>query len=92
MIKHSLKSFVTQVRRFDLLSDEELASYNTFLQDINITVVSEKAQRIPGKEAVVSVSPKGESTILAEAEPEQLLVLVRYNIHRDFLEGLNDEQ
>lgn len=91
MIKHSLKSFVTQVRRFDLLSDEELASYNTFLQDINITVVNEKTQRIPGKDAVVSVSPKGETTILAPAEPEQLLVLVKYNIHRDLLEGKDNE-
>ncbi len=85
MIKHSLKNFVTQVKRFDLLSDEELSQYNEFLQDENHNVLRERTMRIPGKEAVVSTDKSGQATILEEAEEDQLIVLVTYSIHRDLL-------
>lgn len=90
MIRHSLKDFVPQIARFDILSDEELAQYNALLSDRNKTVTRERTTRIPGKEAVVSIGPKGEQTILADAEAEQLITIVTYMIHRDLLKGDNN--
>ena len=90
MIRHSLKDFVPQIARFNLLSDEELELYNALLSDRNKTVAKERTTRIPGKEAIVSIGPKGEQTILAEAEDEQLIAIVTYMIHRDLLKGDNN--